>query len=473
MRTGLAFLAELYGMPGARHPATSRLRAQAAALHASLVRAAAASAEYRGDQAMRALLTFLDAPGSAASKCDLLDHSLLVDALHSAASRCPALRHWDEVVAPRDAEVPDDGRFAHAKLGNVALGLLLKSDPDWCGSIRLACDAFGDVRFATSPWKMSIVDRHDAVATIRDTQREATEIEVRLDRHHAQWQLVGNDGGIFLRMPRRDLVAMITAGATHVDACQWQSVHPKIVARFSLATSLGSTAVRFDPVAFQNAREHAGMTGAIVESLVLAIRQNSPNMAAELGRLVQSVWGFEIPAACTGTLESFSNPRLPGVIGFNIAYTEAHQPRFNEFCFTWLAHELGHTKQYLIEDVIFASGARCLDNPGDRTPVIPRYRRSVAVRTLFHVPYVHLYEWVVLMDFIEHAYAGLPWNIHDDAIAFGEDLSAEILEAWQGLAMWAQLTSLGGAVIARQHVLYARALARWRRIKADRAGVSA
>jgi hypothetical protein len=61
---------------------------------------------------------------------------------------------------------------------------------------------------------------------------------------------------------------------------------------------------------------------------------------------------------------------------------------------------------------------------------IPRYRRALSVRTLFQVPYVHLYERALLTDFFEAGFRGLPWRVSADVAAIGDDLAAEIREAF-------------------------------------------
>ena len=73
------------------------------------------------------------------------------------------------------------------------------------------------------------------------------------------------------------------------------------------------------------------------------------------------------------------------------------EPCADPLCFTWFGHELGHTKDYLIDTILYERGVALVRNPGERVGPIPRYGRSLPVRTLFQIPYVHLYEWAVLM----------------------------------------------------------------------------
>src|SRR5262249_32700336 len=157
-----------------------------------------------------------------------------------------------------------------------------------------------------------------------------------------------------------------------------------------------------------------------------AIQRNSPAIYAEMGLYLTTIRGFELPAGPDRTLASFSTPTLPGVMSFNVVYTPDHQPLLDPFCFTWLGHELGHTKHYLIDDAAHEAGWSFLRNPGDRTGPIPRYQRSLAVRTVFQITYVHIYELELMTAFVRNDFAGLPWDIPDDPLTVGDDLVAEI-----------------------------------------------
>ncbi len=171
-----------------------------------------------------------------------------------------------------------------------------------------------------------------------------------------------------------------------------------------------------------------------------------------------------MPNYLGGQIASFSIPTTPGVIGFNVQYTDDDRPRIDPWCFLWLGHELGHTLHYLIDDVAFTHGWRFLLNPGDATPVIPRYGRALSVRTLFQIPYVHLFEWWLLMQFHERGYAALPWRITDDPQAIGADLRLEIRESFDLIEQHAQLTPTGRAVISRMHELVDEADSHWRQL---------
>ncbi len=92
---------------------------------------------------------------------------------------------------------------------------------------------------------------------------------------------------------------------------------------------------------------------------------------------------------------------------------------------------------------------------------IARYQRPLSLRTLFQIPYTHLYEWVLLMDFIDVRFRAIPWQITADPIDFGQQLRAEIEEAFDGISEMAQLTPWGQAAVDRFWQLFKVADRRW------------
>src|SRR5262249_20285207 len=148
------------------------------------------------------------------------------------------------------------------------------------------------------------------------------------------------------------------------------------------------------------------------------------------------------------------------------------EPRIDALCFTWFGHELGHTKDYLIDTILYQEHVTLLRNAAERTPPIPRYGRTLSVRTLFQVPYVHLYEWALLMDFFEGGFGGLPCGVPADIGGVGDDLAAEIREAFALIDDVAQLTPAGVAALKDFHELFERAEARWRRLRPHGAAVN-
>jgi hypothetical protein len=180
---------------------------------------------------------------------------------------------------------------------------------------------------------------------------------------------------------------------------------------------------------------------------------------------MSAVRGWELPTAAYGTIQSFSDPTLPRVMGINVPYGPDNEPRVCPFCFTWFGHELGHTKSYLVETILHVRGEALTMNQVDYTDVIERYGRALSLRTLLQVPYTHLYEWTLLMDFQKGRFAALPWEIADDPVEFGDDVHQEIVEAFERIERESRLTPCGNAVVARLHSLCSEAQVRWQSLR--------
>ena len=71
------------------------------------------------------------------------------------------------------------------------------------------------------------------------------------------------------------------------------------------------------------------------------------------------------------------------------------------------------------------------------------------------------------MDFIEARFRGLPWQITEDSLAFGDDLVDEIEESFQLIADHADLTFVGEKAIQHIRRLFQTAMIRWRCIKSS------
>jgi hypothetical protein len=261
-------------------------------------------------------------------------------------------------------------------------------------------------------------------------------------------------------MPRSDCLHLILGGA--LSKARLHFPHPHVRPCLQCLTPVGTSNIRYDPVGFLDYGAHAGLTGGIVQQVVAAIRRHSPAVHRELCRFVCTIRGYEFPESTHGTVGSFSDPTLPGVMGVNISYTPDHHPRLDPFCFTWCGHEMGHTKNYLIDTLLFCEGRALVTNAPDSTGVLPRYGRAFTVRTLFQIPYVHLYEWVLLMDFLEGHFTGLPWKVPDCVEAIGTDLAAEITEAFDRIHAKARLTPLGESALDHFRHLTDDAHERWR-----------
>jgi hypothetical protein len=287
---------------------------------------------------------------------------------------------------------------------------------------------------------------------------------LHLDEHEAKWSLPGRSSQPLVLMPRQVFDAMFIDNRV-VDrppGMEFCAGSPRT--RFERASRLGASSIRYESITGDTSAAHAELTGGIVVALLVAIERNAPHIHAQFCQCIRTIQGFELPPYGGGQIASFSVPTLPGIIGFNVEYTVCDEPRLSPYCFMWLGHELGHTLHYLIDDIAYMHGWQFLENPGETTPAIPRYGRRLSVRTLFQIPYVHLFEWWLLMRFHEHGFAGLPWQMCDDTFAIGEDLRNEIDEAFDLIDQHARLSVSGQAVVGWLRELVAEADTHWRRL---------
>jgi hypothetical protein len=262
-------------------------------------------------------------------------------------------------------------------------------------------------------------------------------------------------------MPREDLLTLVADNGDHLEPGRLQFPDRKLRPRLQFAGRLGDSGIRYEPVGFQDFHAHAGLTGAIIERILEAIAGNSPPVYRELCGYIHTIRGYELPTSLLGTVGSFSDPTLPSVMSVNIPYTSDDQPCISPFCFTWFGHELGHTKDYLIDNILYHRRLRFVLNSADNVGVIPRYGRAFTVRTLFQIPYVHLYELALLTDFVDHDFAGLPWSVCEDATELGEDIVAEIAEAFERIDGQVRLTALGACAVCHFRKLFTGAVERW------------
>jgi hypothetical protein len=442
----------LFQPPGCPAADGEDLQRLAAAAHAELLAGACVDGGSTLGHALAPLRTFLGGHAPAALKRRLLCHPLLIEGLHALAPLSAALRQWHDSVA---AAPPRSAVPAAAALGNVTLALVLRGDPDWCGDIDLCTDVIGRVGFPFCDWTLALhTPAGDLVAS--------RIVRLTLTAEEAVWRLA-ESATPFLVMSRADCVRMLVANADPVDRGRLVTPDAHVRPRLQQACPFARSAIRYDPVGFRGG--HAGLTGAVMARVLTAIRRNSPAVHREMGRLIHTVRGFEYPPAQLGRGASFSDPTLPGVIGVGLSYGPHDEPCLDPFCFTWFGHELGHTKDYLCDSVLHGHGQALVLNPADVTDPIPRYGRPLAVRTLFQVPYVHLYEWALLMDFWEGGFRGLPWPAPAGAAAVGDDLAAEVREAFALIRDRAKLTPLGETALRHFRELFGVALARWRFVR--------
>src|SRR5262249_47469073 len=113
--------------------------------------------------------------------------------------------------------------------------------------------------------------------------------------------------------------------------------------------------------------------------------------------------------------------------------------------------------------VLHEGGLALTTNSADPVGPIPRYGRTLPVRTLFQIPYVHLYEWALLMDFRAAGFRGLPWRVPPGTVCGGGGgLAAGIPGGFEPRGGWARPRPAGAAAVSHFRDLYDRATARWR-----------
>ena len=460
MSTSAALVRRLFAPPGASATSALDLQEQAASVHAELLERACAHADAALARSLAPLQTFLHDRSRCTARRRLLCHPLFIEGLHGLAAVCPELRPWHERVAA-DHPLPatdDADPVARASLGHVALNCRFRTERHPQGEHALCTDCLGRVGFPLSDWSLTL-------ATNEDGWPGGQVVHLVVHRDQACWRLAGKGDTPFLILPcaacRRLLLGQGDPRADERLECP----HPWVRPRWQRACRLGHGAMRYDPVCFQDFPAHAGLTGGLVQNLLGAIRHHSPAIYHEVRAFLYTVRGFEFPPAALGVVGSFSDPTLPGVMGINVPYTAQHEPCLEPFCFTWFGHELAHTKDYLCDTILYGCGQRLLCNPGEFTDLVPRYNRPVAVRTLFQIPYTHLYEWTMLMDFWEGGFRGLPWLVPRQVAAVGEALEAEIVEAFALIEEHAQLTPLGGVALRHFHNLFALVQGRWRSLR--------
>jgi hypothetical protein len=345
-------------------------------------------------------------------------------------------------------------------LGNSLLPLVLRDDPYWRGRIGLRTDVYGRLRFPLCDWNISLSGREDPTAVLSDELVTAS-----LARHEMRLSLGGSDGPTLLIVPRSDWLRMIVENDPNLEPGRIRFGDSATATRLQFVSPIPSRSVRYEPVTFGDQAGHSAFTGGLVAAVLNAMARHSPGVAREFDVLMSCVRGWELPAANYGTIQSFSDPTLPRVMGVNVPYGPDGEPRVCPFCFTWYGHELGHTKSYLIETILHVRGETLTTNQADYTEVIERYGRALSLRTLLQVPYTHLYEWTLLMDFLEGRFAALPWEIADDPIEFGDDIHQEIVEAFARIERESRLTPCGRAAVARLHSLCSEAQVRWQSLR--------
>ncbi|MBX3438143.1 MAG: hypothetical protein KF861_11680 [Planctomycetaceae bacterium] len=391
----------------------------------------------------------------------LLCHPGFVEALHRLSLSCPQTQAWHAAVAsPSMIDSVVDVRHDCRCLGAIELALRILDRSDWDQTLPISSDLFGRVPFALCDWTVTL----RSTVPSDDSVLAEEPVDVRADRNWIRWQWSGDDGP-FLSMPRDACRSLIADNPGCLDVSDWSYGSGRIAPHLGRAVPLCQQGVRYERVHIADAA-HAGGIEFVIRALHDALHNNSPSIHRELCAYISTIRGFELRLPTAGTVQSFSDPSSPGVMSVNVPYDDRDEPRISPLCFTWLAHELAHTKFYMINDIAFDHGWVFVRNGAEMTDVIPRYARRLPIRTLFQVPYTHLYEWESLMDFLEADFAGLPWAIDEDPQACGEDLKCEIEEALSLTDEFASLTPLGAAAFSRFEELFTHARSRWRRLTA-------
>jgi hypothetical protein len=451
-------------MPGNGARESDKILGLAAEAHRRLLKCAASEAVAGGTagSVLRSICALLERLSCRAVARRSLVDPAFVEGLHRAIAVSPTLADWHRRIAePSIASVgpPADTESAH-RLGNSLLTLCLRDDPQWRGRISLRTDVYGRLRFPLSDWSLALCGDDGPGCVLSDEVVTAS-----LTRHEVRLSLGGSAGRDLLAMPRDEWLRMMLKNDPNLDGRRIRFAASDVTTRLQFAGFVPGSRVRYEPVTFGDRDGHSALTGSVVAAILNAIAHHSPGIAREFDTLMSAVRGWELPAAAYGTIQSFSDPTLPRVMGINVPYGPADEPRICPFCFTWFGHELGHTKSYLIETILHVRGETLTTNQADYTDVIERYGRALSLRTLLQVPYTHLHEWVLLMDLMEGSFAALPWEIADDPVEFGDDIHQEIVEAFDRIERESKLTPCGRAAVSRLHSICSEAQVRWQSVR--------
>lgn len=370
----------------------------------------------------------------------LLD-PVTVEAIHGISSLSPELDDWHRRVAsPCASQVIDvSPDAARHQLGGLILILILKKSSDWTGEISLLSDLYGRVRFPSTSFNIELKTEEGVLA------KEV--VTIKLDDRSAFFQMQ-NDPQPFLVLDRDDFLGGLS-GKQPIRANLPGEPHPTIEPRLHFPKRFTEIEVFYDLIHSQETSTRQNPSAELIQSLLSSIRLNSPHIANEFQQFIRTIRGFEIAGSESGIIQSFSDPELPGVMGLNISYDDSGSPLLAPFAFCWFGHELAHTINYLVQNIAYHRGWQFFTNGEDKSPVIERYGRSLSMRTIFQLPYVHFYEWELLINFIEKGFAGLPWIIEGEPIEIGDDLQKEIEESFDVISDCIQLTPLGQS--AMQH----------------------
>jgi hypothetical protein len=450
-----SFVRSLFSVPGSPIESGCSLHCRAAAAHDGLLSFAANCPEL--SSSLGPIAAFLDGPSSPMMKSRLLCDPLFIQGLHAISPFCRELRTWHARVTSCPTP-PATEPAAIASLGNVALSILLEGDRRWCGRCNLCTDILGRLGFPSCDWTLRLSSALGAPLS-------TTAVSVTLDHDRACWRISDETDHPFLVMPRDECVRMLVDNDPEIAGERLRLPDPAVRLWLSCAPRMGRAALRYDPIAFPSGTDHAAVAGGLIAQVLEAMRQDAPAIHQEFCTYVRAVRGFEFPRSAA--VASFSDPTLPGVMNLSVAFTDQDEPCLDPFCFTWFGHEMGHTKDYLCDTILYSQGESLATNWNAWSNPIARYGRPLAVRTLLQIPYTHLYEWELLMDFFEADFRGLPWRIDAGADAVGVDFQAEIEESFALIDEWADLTPIGMAALDHFHEMFNESAKRWNLLRTN------
>lgn len=445
MSGGADLFHSLFHFPGEGPDSEHRLLALAAAAHGRIFMAC----RRRGctGDAGHVIEAFLKGPANPLAKRRLLDTPLFIQALHAIAAEQAGFFEW----GPREFARP--AAWGRAALGNFQAAIELGNNSAWTGSVMLGADDYGAIRFPHSDWTL-------ALAPTESGEFGALPDAVHFELNATAGAIRSLEGATIAQGSRAAMVSLVRGEPLRDRLCIAKDERGPLAAVVQGPT-LADTSVHFEAALGQAGCPHGDATACIADQLLSSLERHSPGVYGEFCECIGLIRGLETSGFGADSLASFSSPLAPGEMGFNVCY-DGERPRLDPFCFTWLGHELGHTRSYLISDAGFAHGWRFLENGDEPTRPIERYGRPLPVRTLFQVPYVHIYELVVLLDYWNGGFAGVPWQpCREAAAALGDDLLAEIDESFDLIASEARLTRLGSAAVAHFHCLAGEAKRRW------------
>lgn len=385
-----------------------------------------------------------------------LTSPFLAESLHALAAGNPELRKWHRCVATpsvNDVVTPDPDDAGY--LGVWIVALSLRANSRQCGRFAIRSDLLGRIRFPGTTWRIHVCDAQTGEALSREL------IMLTLDQERVEFHQPDCEAP-FLTLPRSSFLRLLANLQDHLDydlaTTESMNAEVKRLCKF------GSSQVRYAPAHFPATPDHAEDVRHLIEQILMAMQDFSPEMYEEFCQYIRSVRGFEIEQFEGKVIGSFSDPTQPGVMNMNVTFLD-DAPLLDPFCFTWFGHELAHTRNYMIDTVTYDRGEAFVLNRADMTPKIHRYGRRLPVRTLVQIPYVHLYEWELLMDAYEMGLQQLPWVNQQDPVAVVEEIRAEIADGFQLIDQHANLTPLGKVAIEHQENLYRQSKRRWSQLR--------